>query len=155
MLKRTKRTAYERVQLAILEPSSVVWAMVGVYIVMLTIGTVTIFDHPLAVRLLLGGQASIVWALFFITGGAVGIPSALRGIWAFEQLAIHALGIGSALYLLTVILMGDVWPVVIVRVGFVIIAQLLLLARWLTVRQMDLSPGEPVIPRKNRHHTVR
>lgn len=145
--KLAHRSAYERLQSAVLEPHAVTVVMIAVYLIMVGIGTIALFDHPGAVRALLGGQVSIAWAWLLIVGGVAGVVSAPFGYWDVETLAVGLQGFGLFVYLLSLFLADAPWAAIVIRAGFTLIAGLLLFTRYLRVKQTMLSPGEPLIDR--------
>lgn len=145
--KVSYRSAFDRLQSAILEPHAITIVMIVVYAIMMLIGTIALFDHPSDIRVLLGGSVSIAWAWLLVAGGVLGVASAPVGYWDIETLAVSVQGFGLFLYLLGLFFAQAPWPTLTIRAGFTLITGLLLFTRFLRVRQMRLSPGEPLIER--------
>lgn len=117
------------------------WAVVT------AIGVAALTAPPPMIAHQAGPILTTVWACFLLGGGVLGVVGCLPGWWWIERAGIIATGTGAVIYLATVIALHyqAVSGSRLVHAGFILLALISLVIRWLRIRgpQVDPSRGLP------------
>ncbi|HXH34318.1 MAG TPA: hypothetical protein VNJ54_07895 [Plantibacter sp.] len=80
------------------EPRIIKTMYLTYYVVAVWVGVVTLINPPNSISGEIGGFLTLVWSLFFLIGGAMGVGAVLPGWWWLERLGIFAILTGILIY---------------------------------------------------------
>lgn len=91
---------------SITEPRHLKVAYLGIYLLTVGIGLVTLMWPPRSIEGPVGSASTALWACLFILGGVVGAITVLPGWWWIERLlAIVPIGLGLLIYVAVVVIL--------------------------------------------------
>lgn len=120
----------------IAEPRVVRVVQFGIYVCLLTAGSLVVSTPPRSFEGVLGQTLVTVLGVFILVGGVLGAVAVLPGIWWLERAGILALATGLAMYSTIAVTLG------VSPIGFVIGVAFILtfVQRWMEIRRFDLAP---------------
>jgi len=136
------RRAWQRVH----EPRVVSATHALVYLVLLAAGLYALVNPPSTVDYAIGQPAMYLLAGILATGGAIGAPTALTGIWWLERTAVSLVILASGIYLAVILALqvtsgsGNR----LLQAGYVFSVLALHIVRWHRVRQRPYDPDRSV-----------
>lgn len=91
---------------SITEPRHLKVAYLGIYLLTIAIGVVTLMWPPQSIEGPVGSASTALWACLFILGGIVGAITVLPGWWWLERLlAIVPIALGLLIYVAVVVIL--------------------------------------------------
>lgn len=113
------------------------------YLVLLTVGLYSLINPPRSVEGAVGEFAMNLLAGVLAVGGAIGVPTALSGIWWLERTATALVILSSAIYLMIVLALqftSTEGTNRFLQAGYVFAVLALHITRWYRVRQRPYDP---------------
>lgn len=108
-----------------------------IYILLGLIGGFSAFRPNPRIEELLGGMSLIYWfGGLIIAGALICLISVLPGIWMFERAGLVGLGVGIAMYSVTLIILGASPAIAIIPTILILVFVL----RWLDIKDYLLAP---------------
>jgi len=114
-----------------------------VYAVLLVVALYSLVNPPATVEGAVGAFSMRLLAATLAVGGALGLPTALAGIWWLERTAVMLVILSSAVYLAIILALqvtGDPAANRLLQAGFVFSVAALHFVRWHRVRQRPYDP---------------
>lgn len=131
-----------RIWLLIREPR-VITALTGLmWLIVTGIGVAALASPPLTIAHKIGPWLTIYWGSALLLGGVLGLVGCLPGWWWVERSGIAATATGISIYLAVLImLMAQAGTgSLLVQTGFVLLALLALVVRWMRIRGAQIDP---------------
>lgn len=130
-----------RIWLMLREPREVTAVTLVAWGLFSCIGVLALLHPPQTVEHQLGWLLALVWAVSLILGGVLGLVGLFSGWWWVERSGILATGLGTTIYLFTVTALqisesGNRH----VQIGFICVALIFLIVRWLRIRGPQIDP---------------
>lgn len=135
--------ALQRAWERITEPRVLKLFYLGVYLLAVWVGLVTLVNPPTSIEGALGSAITAFWAGFIVIGGTGAAVTILPGWWWAERLSVWLIIIGVVIYEGVVIalhLTGSEGSSRLTQAGFVAFAACLFILRLILTRKWDFEP---------------
>lgn len=107
-------------------------------------GVFALMSPPMTITGTIGPILTIIWAIFFLTGGTLGVLGSATGWWWVERSGIIAAITGAVMYLYTIFWL-HIDPFAagsrLVQMVFILLAILALILRWMRVAGLQTDPS--------------
>ena len=134
------------------EPRVISIAHAYVYLVLTTVCLYALVNPPNSIEGAIGDAAMYLLAGIGATGAALGVPTALAGIWWLERTACAMIMLTSIIYLAVIIGLqiastpgSNRW----LQAGFINAVLVLHFVRWHRVKQRPYDPDRVTMPAQN------
>lgn len=135
--------ALQRAWGRITEPRVLKVFYLGVYVLAIWVGMVTLINPPTSIEGTLGAVITSFWAGLIVLGGAGAAINVLPGWWWAERLSVWLILTGIAIYegvILHLHFDGPEGASRLTQAGFVAFAALLFILRLILTRKWDFEP---------------
>lgn len=125
------------------EPRTLKVFYLGVYLLAVWVGMVTLINPPNSIEGALGSAITSFWAGLIVLGGVGAAATILPGWWWAERLSVWLIILGVAIYEGVVIylhVVGAQGSSRLTQAGFVAMAALLFILRLILTRKWDFEP---------------
>ena len=128
------------------EPKHITGVMTLGWVIILLTGVSSLMDPPGTITHQLSQPLSVIWAVCFVTGGALGLVGCPPGWWWVERAGLILTVAGGVVYLSIITVLHLVSEGSrLTQAGWVLFGLVMLITRWLRIR------GAQVDPRKGLH----
>ena len=136
-----------RLWLMLHEPRIITAATGVMWAILIGIGTAALLAPPATISHQMGPTLTTVWAILLMVGGALGLVGCLPGWFWIERVGLILTATGAAMYLAVVLMLHYAEPGSrLVQAGFVSLALVSLVVRWLRVRGPQIDPTRGARP---------
>lgn len=128
--------------LRIQEPRVVTTTQAAIYLVCIIAGAVSLLAPPTPLVAVFTHDAGRSWGALMLSGGLLGLPSCLSGVWWVERAGIVALASAAAMYLVASVSLELADPDTSVAgvIAMTLIALLGLAQRWADIHRWTHDP---------------
>lgn len=135
--------AARRAWLRVHQPRVISALYCAIYLALTYAGISAFISPPRSVEGVIGQVAITILALLLVLGGSLGAPSALRGVWWLERVAVVAVAFSAFIYG-SIVLALEIQASTgnrQLQLMFILVTLLMQAVRWQSIRKRPYDPG--------------
>ena len=131
----------------LIQEPRMITALTSAYWSMVTcIGVAALVTPPETIDYNVGATLTLVWAVFLLLGGILGVVGCLLGWWWVERAGMISAGTGTVIYLSVVMILHFQGPEPrLVGAGFISLTLFAFVVRWFHIRGAQVDPTRGIL----------